>query len=170
MKLRKKTIWSIIDGNWSSLVIHVCLNNLYFAEDINTWLNRGGGGGERKIEQFLFTYISMRLNVNRETERLSVNQLLIPETRYINYLKNSGNEREDNRRRRRRRLYRIKDLKCTLLRNGSINPLDRVLDPASIITPLNTSSIRNKKSAIKISYKKKKKKKYISRDYNSLSE
>lgn len=121
-------------------------------------VEQGRRGGERKIEQFLFTYISMRLNVNRETERLSVNQLLIPETRYINYLKNSGNEREDNRRRRRRRLYRIKDLKCTLLRNGSINPLDRVLDPASIITPLNTSSIRNKKSAIKISYKKKKKK------------
>lgn len=120
-------------------------------------VEQGRRGGERKIEQFLFTYISMRLNVNRETERLSVNQLLIPETRYINYLKNSGNEREDNRR-RRRRLYRIKDLKCTLLRNGSINPLDRVLDPASIITPLNTSSIRNKKSAIKISYKKKKKK------------
>lgn len=26
-------------------MIHVCLNNLYFAEDINTWLNRGGGAG-----------------------------------------------------------------------------------------------------------------------------
>lgn len=99
----------------------------------------------------------MRLNVNRETERLSVNQLLIPETRYINYLKNSGNEREDNRR-RRRRLYRIKDLKCTLLRNGSINPLDRVLDPASIIrlSIHPPSEIRNQRLRYRTKRRKKK--------------
>lgn len=51
-----------------------------------------------------------------------------------------------------------------------VNPLDRVLDPASIIRLSNTSSIRDIEISVKISYKRKKKKKNISRDYNSLSE
>lgn len=50
-----------------------------------------------------------------------------------------------------------------------VNPLDRVLDPASIIRLSNTSSIRDIEISVKISYKRKKKKN-ISRDYNSLSE
>lgn len=49
-----------------------------------------------------------------------------------------------------------------------VNPLDRVLDPASIIRLSNTSSIRDIEISVKISYKRKKKN--ISRDYNSLSE